>query len=210
MLFPLDVRAPLEAGDDLRPETSTFGAGLPVVLDDADGAVRDLAATRLAVGHMSDGDLRRAFSSRRRPDALVTDSRVVFSSGRRGTRLVVGHVRYDWLVAVGGREGGPFRGNELRLDLQHASGEYAVVTLSFDRSIDVHEVAQDIIRRAALHWLTLRGGDVTTPAWQAESWQPLLQAPKAVAPRGEFAMHLAPSYERVAAAPLWHPFAATT
>ncbi len=204
MSFPLVLRSPLQSGDHLRPAMSTFGDGLPVVLDEADGAVRDLTASGITVREQDNGHVRVTHRSRRATDVLVTDARVILVGERHADRLAAGHVRLDWIVAVGGSTGrGFFRSDELRLVLQHADGAYAVVTLAFDSDVDVHEVAQDIAQRAAQAWLaTGTGPDV-------QQWQALASAPKLAAPEGEFALHFAPSYVRVAGAAVPAQYAAT-
>jgi hypothetical protein len=179
----------------LYPVVTPSGAALPVLLGDDDGAVRDLTARSLTIRTQRDGHVRERVAVRRGGvDVLVTDSRVILAGARQpADSLLAGHIRLDWIVAVGGcTERGVFRGDALRLVLQFDNGDYSVVTLSFDSDLDVHELAQDIARRTAARWLATHVAGPLTERWSA-----LASVARQSAEHGEFALIWMPSHARV-------------
>lgn len=195
MPFPLAIRSPYQVSDELYPDVLRPGLGFPVALTADDGAVRDLAAGSVTIRTQHQGHMRGAVSVRRGGvSVLVTDARVILTGARPAAEsLLAGHVQHDWLVAVGGSSGrGLFRGNALRLVLQMDSGDYQVVTLAFDGDVDVHELAQDIARRAARRRLA---ADASAPF--DRRWLELAEAPRLAATDGEFALHWMPEHTRV-------------
>ena len=195
MPFPLAIRSPRQFADELYPAVTPAGSPLPVFLDGWDGAVRTLAPRSLAihtqhVGHVSEGAVVRGDL-----ELLVTDSRVVIVGGRPTPDSVqAGHIPLDRIVAVGGSATArPFRGDALRLVIQLDTGEYRVLTFDVGSDVDVHELAQDIARRTARHWLDVHGGGELLHTWRA-----VADAERLTAARGEFALHSMPEHRRVA------------
>lgn len=114
---------------------------------------------------------------------------------RRRGKALVGHVRYDDLVAVGGvsrTSGSPREALRLVLGQGEPMKVTASIELKIDKAIDSHRIAQEIARRAA-RW-RLRD-DLVTGADEAALVE-MLAAPKLTSISGEFAMHAlrGPSY----------------
>ncbi|MDO7867840.1 hypothetical protein [Nocardioides jiangxiensis] len=197
MPFPVALRSHRLMADELYPVVNPAGSELPVVLRDEDGAVRDLEARSLAIRTQRDGHVRDGIVVRRGGvDVLVTDARVVFTGGRPAADCILaGHVRLDWIVAVGASAGHGFlRGDALRLVIQLDDGDYTVLTLTFDTDVDVHELAQDIARRTAHHWLATAASSPLV-----ERWRTMAAAARLADEAGDFALHWMPEHLRVAA-----------
>lgn len=198
MPFPIvTIRSHHHEPDDLFPVVAAPTADLPVVLHSDDGATLGVQAREITVRAQHDGHVRELVTVRRRGiDVLITDSRVVVSSEHAGHHgVLAGHVKYPWLVAVGGSTGSSrFDDDELRLVVQRSAGDYAVLTIGFDAGVDVHALAQDIAQRASRLWLEMHPG-VTSEA--AEQWEAMADVARGDAPAGEFALHWMPEHVRV-------------
>ncbi len=194
MPFPLTLRSPRQLADELYPAVTPAGSPLPVFLDRADGSVRDVTARSLKLRTQRGGHVRDGVVLRGGLDLLLTDARLVITGGRpTPDSVLAGHVPLDWIVAVGGSSSGSlFRNDALRLVVQIATGEYRVLTFTFDTDLDVHELAQDLARRTARHWLEKHGGGDF-----AHRWHVLASAERLSAPDGEFALHAMPEHRRV-------------
>lgn len=198
MPFPIvTVRSHHNDPDDLFPVISAPAADLPVVLHSDDGETLGFQAREITVRTQHDGHVRELVTVRRRGiDVLVTDARVVVSAEHAGHHgVLAGHVKYPWLVAVGGSTGnGRFDDDELRLVVQRSAGDYAVLTVGFDSGVDVHGLAQDIAQRACRLWLEMHPG---VKGETAEHWAAMAEVARGDAPAGEFALHWMPEHVRV-------------
>lgn len=194
MPFPLALRSPRQLADEFYPAVTPAGSPLPVYLDRADGSVRDVTARSLKLRTQRDGHVRDGVVLRGGLDLLLTDARLVITGGRpTPDSVLAGHVPLDQIVAVGGSSSGSlFQNDALRLVIRIASGEYRVLTFTFDTEMDVHELAQDVARRTALLWLETHGGGDFAGRWHA-----LASVARLHAPDGEFALHSMPEYRRV-------------
>ena len=194
--FPVALRSHRLVADELYPVVNPAGSELPVVLRDEDGAVRDLRARSLTIRTQREGHVRDGIVVRRGGvDVLVTDARVILTGARpTADSILAGHVRLDWIVAVGACAGrGLLRGDALRLVIQLDNGDYHVLTLTFESDVDVHELAQDIARRTARHWLA-----TAASAPMVSRWTSLSGAAKMTAEPGEFALYWTPEHVQVA------------
>ncbi|RJS45411.1 hypothetical protein [Nocardioides cavernaquae] len=202
MSFPMVTVRSLEHAPDARfPLMAAPGTGRLVTLEPGDGAVSTLRVREVAVRSQLDGHVREVVHVRRHgSELMVTDARVVVCSTHvEGRSIVTGHVRYPWLVAVGGsRADGRHGLDELRLIVQAASGDYAVLTLGFDRHVDwgadVYGLAAVIADRAGRSWLREHPG---ADSARRSEWAATVGARRKVARPGEFALHWMPEYERV-------------
>jgi hypothetical protein len=210
MSFPMVTVRSLEHAPDARfPVMAAPGTGRLVTLEPDDGAVSTLRVREVAVRTQLDGNVREVVHVRRHgSELMLTDARVVVSSTHvEGRSIVTGHVRYPWLVAVGGsRADGRHGLDELRLIVRCAGGDYAVLTLGFDRHVDrsrprhldggadVYGLAADVADRAARSWLREHPG---VDSAQRAGWEAMVGARRKIARPGEFALHWMPEYVRV-------------
>jgi hypothetical protein len=198
MSFPIvAVRTPQHAPDELFPLVAPAEADLSVVLHADDTGPMALTAREISVRTQFEGRVRDLVAVRRRGvEVVITDARVIVTCERavRGS-VLAGHVKYPWLVAVGGSDRrGRFDDAELRMIVQRSAGDYAVLTIGFEPAVDVNGLARDIARRAAALWLETQsdGVDESTPLWQA-----LATAERLEGEQGEFALHWMPEHIRV-------------
>jgi hypothetical protein len=198
MPFPIvTVRSLHHEPDELFPVIAAPSADLPVVMRSDDGETLGVRAREITVRTQNDGHVRELVTVRRRGiDVLVTDSRVVVSAEHASPHgVLAGHVKYPWLVAVGGSSGnGRFDDDELRLVVQRSGGDFAVLTIGFEPDADVHGLAQEIAQRAARLWLEMHPG---VKGEFAERWESVADAARGKAPAGEFALHWMPEHVRV-------------
>lgn len=198
MPFPIvTVRSLHHEPDELFPVVAAPSADLPVVMHSDDGEAISVLARELAVRTQNDGRVRELVTVRRRGiDVLITDSRVVVTAEHASPHgVLAGHVKYPWLVAVGGSAAnGRFADDELRLVVQRSGGDYAVLTIGFEPDTDVHGLARDIARRAARLWLETHPGVMNE---SADRWREMAEVHRAKAKAGEFALHWMPEHVRV-------------
>lgn len=98
----------------------------------------------------------------------------------KGT-VLAGHVRHDWLRAVGYKPKGrwPFDGQLRLLTSDWSEGDnprYFFLDMEVPKTVDAGEVAQSIVQRAARHWLNKLGSEVEDPAAR-ERFEELAEAP---------------------------------
>ena len=198
MSFPIvAVRTSHHAPDELFPLVAPPEADLPVVLHADDGHAMAVTAREISVRTQFEGRVRELVAVRRRGvEVTITDARVIVTCERAPHGSVLaGHVKYPWLVAVGGSQReGRFDDDELRLIVQRSAGDYAVLTIGFEDGVDVNGLAQEIAHRAADLWLE------THPDGRQENtalWQGIATAEKLHAAKGEFALHWMPDHIRV-------------
>lgn len=198
MPFPIvAVRTPHHAPNDLFPLVAPPEADLPVVLHADDGHAMSVTAREISVRAQLEGRVRDLVALRRRGvELVITDARVIVTCEHAPHGSVLaGHVKYPWLVAVGGSQReGRFDDDELRLIVQRSAGDYAVLTIGFEDGVDVHGLAQEIAHRAAGMWLASHpdGRHENTALWQGVAASEKLDAVK-----GEFALHWMPDHVRV-------------
>lgn len=198
MPFPIvTVRSVHNEPDELFPVIAAPSADLPVLMHADDGETLGVRAREITVRTQNDGHVRELVTVRRRGiDVLITDSRVVVSAEHASPHgVLAGHVKYPWLVAVGGSTGnGRFADDELRLVVQRSGGDYAVLTIGFEPDMDVHGLARDIAHRAARLWLEMHPG---VKGEAADRWRAAADVQRGKAKAGEFALHWMPDHVRV-------------
>jgi len=198
MPFPIvTVRSRHHEPDELFPIVSSPAADLPVVMHSDDGETLSLRAREITVRTQHEGHVRELVTVRRRGiDVLVTDSRVVVTADHASPDgVLAGHVKYPWLVAVGGStSNGRFSDDVLRLVVQRSGGDYAVMTIGFEPDADVHGLARDIARRAARLWLEMHPGVMSE---SADNWRAMAEVHRGKAKAGEFALHWMPEHVTV-------------
>jgi hypothetical protein len=171
-----------------------------VAVEPGDGTVSTVPVREVAVRTQLNGHVREVVHVRRHgAELMITDVRVVVSSAHVTSRsIVAGHLRYPWLVAVGGsRAHGRHGLEELRLIVRCVSDDYAVVTLAFEVGEDVCGLAAVIAGKAGRNWLCEHPD---APGEQRSRWEKIAAAERTTARPGEFALHWMPEYERVPAA----------
>lgn len=122
-------------------------------------------------------------------------SRVRAARKRKG-RMLVGHVRYPWIVSVAAKQGGFMKGkSELRLRL-HASGgdETSSLVLKVPRDTDVTSVAVNVARRAARYRLS---AEPELSPEDRTSLEALVEAAGSSVAPGEIATYAFPSPQPV-------------
>lgn len=210
MSFPMvTVRSLEHAPDALFPGMAAPGSGSLVTLEPGDGAVTSLRVREVAVRTQVDGHAREVVHVKKHgSELMVTDSRVVVCAEHTEARsILAGHVRYPWLIAVGGsRAEGRHGLDEVRLIVQCADGGFAVLTLGFDRrvdrrfdwgpdvGVDVDALAADIAGRAARSWLREHP---EVHGEERSQWENAAQAQPKTNRCGEFSLHWMPEYVRV-------------
>jgi hypothetical protein len=198
MPFPIvTVRSHHHEPDELFPIVAPPQADMPVVMHADDGEIVSAQAREMTVRTQHDGHVRELVTVRRRGiDVRVTDARVVVSAEHSPHHgVLAGHVKYPWLVAVGGSmSNSRFSDDELRLVVQRSGGDYAVLTLGFEPDADVHGMARDIAQRAARLWLEMHPGAHDE---RAEQWLSVAEAQRGKAKAGEFALHWMPEHVKV-------------
>ena len=114
--------------------------------------------------------------------------------------MVVGHIRYSWLRSVGASSAQGWLGSEqLRLEVVDMTAGHdrpLRLDLTLSQSMDAVGVADEVVRRAALHWLT--PGRETTPDDRA-AFARLVSPPRLRPGRRTFASYLLPVFDGVAA-----------
>jgi hypothetical protein len=196
----VEVRSRDQAPDTLFPSMAPPGAGPRVAVEPGDGTVSTVPVREVAVRTQLDGHVREVVHVRRHgAELMITDTRVVVSSTHVASRsIVAGHLRYPWLVAVGGsRAHGRHGLAELRMIVRCLSDDYAVLTLGFEVGEDVGDLAAAIAGRAGRNWLRQHPD---APGERRSRWEAIAAAQPTTAPMGEFALHWMPEYERVPAA----------
>jgi len=86
---------------------------------------------------------------------------------RRTGNMMVGHVRYPWLLSVGYAEGHGIVSSKLRLSMslpQAGQAPILLLTLELQPSMSIRELTSDIVRRAALYRLAHGGESMSTDA----------------------------------------------
>lgn len=195
MSFPIvDVRTQHHAPDELFPLVAE--ADLAVVLHADDTRAMSVTGREISVRTQLEGHVREVVAVRRRAvEVTITDARVIVTCEHvpRGS-VLAGHVKYPWLVAVGGSSRQGRLDDELRMIVRRSAGDYAVLTVGFEHTVDVNALARDIARRAADRWLETHSGDAHE---NTALWQGLAAAEKLQAADGEFALHWMPDHVRV-------------
>jgi hypothetical protein len=127
-----------------------------IALDAGDGNVIYVALSGLRVRSLKGSQsetLQRLKRARGR--AFVTQTRLGVFAQTRWRRALVGHIRYEWLVAVGFLEQRPLeQGGYLRLaffDPLPGAQELLVADLGLTPAESSRELAREVARRAARH-----------------------------------------------------------
>ncbi len=194
------IRSLDQAPDTLFPSMGAPGSAHRISLEPDDGVVSLLRVREVAVRTQLDGHVREVVHVRRHgSELMVTDARVAVCADHVASRsIMAGHVRYAWMVAVGGsRAAGRHELDELRMIVRFQGGDYAVVTLGFDPGEDVHGLAAVIAGKAGRRWLS---GHPDASLERRSLWESVAAARRQLALPGEFALHWMPEYERVRAA----------
>jgi hypothetical protein len=214
----LTIRTPDQGDGAMYPVIG--GGQWPIELEEIDGMdIELLDATVLAVGEVSGSGIRplRRFCQIK-ADVLITDSRVAIAcsrfdkgagasvlalgltaiskvrpSDRRRGKMLVGHVRFPWLLKVGACPCQGVRGDQqLRLvlgDSWGCSDRLLALDVTLARHVDSLQVAQTIAQRAARFCL-----EHTAVADEyVETFQNLTCAERLVSESKQFAMYAMPT-----------------
>jgi hypothetical protein len=207
----MTIRSADEEDARLFPRPTPDNAS--VLLDSCDGEPLRVPACALRVRELSP----RGFTARLsvtgvEVDVLVTDARVTVACARLANGhtaqpardgMLVGHVRYAWLSAVGFKPKNGWRSSaEVRLAVvvRSAACEYRnlCLDLALPKSIDSSAVARAIAERAARYRLAFHDGDndVERAHFATLAAGPSLHPPGT----NRFAMYEMPRYVCVSAA----------
>jgi len=188
---------------DGRAISSITAKGL-VVQTGTESALRTIASVDDVAIRVSITDARIAFASSKFDKgggwiggAAVmvlanTVSKSLAAARTRG-KMLVGHVRYPWLYAVGASpKTGLLDNEEVRLCLHTSSGEALVVDMTLPSDLAASEVAAEIVRRAATHRVACRQG-----LEHAAEFETLRDTRAMAGAKGGYSFHLIPASQPI-------------
>lgn len=230
MVFPVILVRPVTdpSTDDRLFPVLSGGSDVLVATAPLDGEVVATLAKSVEIHRRTQGELAaRGFARNVKIDPYVTDARValacrkydkgsrwvgynalwlnaasrVLAAVRRHGKVLVGQVRYPWLVAVGfTAKTGWLSEERLRLqviDKDADAGKLVLVDLTLPKGMDAGLLAQQVVQRAARYRLA---HDRTVTAEVHARFEELSQAPRLSPVPKEYAMYVMPTHHVVSAA----------